>query len=399
MRVALLSGPAVSARHGSGVQILRLFEGARDDVRHLYWRGTAGPESDLPHAHYLKTLPGLKRLRGGRLMDLAERALGVAWWDGDRVNAAKLERLLRDRGWGCDVAYVCVARETEAREALSILDVLDRPYVVHLMDLCHDEGLDPERMPGYRRLLGEAATVFAASAPMAEQARKVRADNVRAVALAKTVGGRASPPPDADGRTRLILLGSLGSADNPALALLDEAWPALERRVPGFECLYMGQHVHLLPSRLRERVTCPGRLDLETFERKLLTGHLAYLPSPRAMDCYGRFAPVARIVDYFMAGLPVLYSIAKGSAPEGLLREMAPATARVDSPSGLVDAAARLAAPAAWQAAGDRVRAYAETHFDLARLRDEVMTAIEQATSAPRGAGAEPSREDVHAKR
>jgi len=212
---------------------------------------------------------------------MLENAIGTAWWNGGRVNPRKLSRLLQAREWSCDAAYVSVANEREARQAWSILDTLACPYVVHLMDLCHDEGIQPAAMPGYRDLLGHAERVFVASEAIRDEVLKVRANDVDLISVAKRLGRQADPPRAGAGPLRLVMLGSLGSADNPALGVLADALPTLQARWPGFECLYMGQHYDMLPERLQTLVTYPGRVDLKTFEQLLPTAHLAFLPSPR----------------------------------------------------------------------------------------------------------------------
>jgi hypothetical protein len=376
LRLSVVTGPALNDRHGTGVQILRLFEATGIDYWHLFWLGTAGYRSDHDESVLLNTLPRLKRLRGGRLIDILEEALGIGWWNGERVNPGKLRRLLASRGWSSDVAYVCPANEREARQMNSIMEVLGRPYVVHLMDLCHDEGIVPEAMPGYRTLLCRAERVFVASEPMRDEVMKIRCDNVEVVALAKQMT-RAADAPTEGGPLRLVMLGSLGSADNPALGILADALPVLKYRWPGFDCLYMGQHYHLMPDRLKAHVTYPGRVDLDTFERLLPTAHLAFLPSPQRLDSYGRFAPVARITDFFMAGLPIIYCVGEGSQPENFLRQNAPAAARfVRSSEEFVAAVGYFADPSRWHLASRQIREYAEKHFSIKRLRDHIQDAM-----------------------
>ena len=377
LRVGVLTGPALCSRHGTGVQILRIFEEANVDFWHLYWLGTAGYESDHFASAFLDDLPRLKRLRGGRIVEMLENALGTAWWTGDRVNRRKLSRLLEAREWLCDVAYVSVANEREAQRAWSILDVMACPYVVHLMDLCHDDGIVPQAMPGYASLLGHAERVLVASEAMRDEVRKVRADGGDVAPIAKRLGRQAKPPGASAGPLRLVMLGSLGGADNPALGVLADAMPALRARWPGFECLYMGQHYDMLPKRLRTLVTYPGRVDLKTFEQLLPTAHLAFLPSPCRLDCYGRFSPVARLTDYFAAGLPVLYCIARGSVPEQSLTLLSPAAAaRTDTPESLIAAVERFADPVQWREASRLLRTHAEKHFTIERLRDRVFGAL-----------------------
>jgi len=66
LRVGVLTGPALCSRHGTGVQILRIFEDANVDFWHLFWLGTAGYDSDHSASAFLGSLPRLRRLRGGR---------------------------------------------------------------------------------------------------------------------------------------------------------------------------------------------------------------------------------------------------------------------------------------------------------------------------------------------
>ena len=269
MTIAIITGGAVNHRHGSGVQIARLFEGMKPEPWHLFWETNCGDDSGFQRAYLLKTLPRLKRL-----------------------------------------------------------------------------------------------------------------------------GSLASPPAADSGVLRMVMLDSLGSADNPALSVLADALPVLRARWPKCECLYMGQHYHMLPDRLRPLVTYPGRISLETFEQLLSTAHVAFLPSPQRLDCYGRFSPVARLTDYFAAGLPVLYCVAKGSVAEQLLTPLSPlAAARADTPESLVAAVERFAEPVQWREASRLLRSHAEEHFAIGRLREKVLGAL--ATTCDAATARE--RKDCHA--
>lgn len=380
MKVAIITGGAITPRHGSGVQILRLFEGMASPPWHLFWGTHCGTDNAFTRSFLLKTLPRLKRLPGGYKVERLEQALGFGWWRGNEVDARRLSRLVQAHDLSCDVVYVSIASEFEACRAASLVRALGRPYVVHLMDLCHDKGIDPASMPGYTSLLGEAARVFAVSEPMAHEARKLsRADAVTLVSVAKSKSVAASPP-EPGGSLRLVMLGSLGSADNPALKLLADALPLVRERWPSFECLYMGQHYDLMPERLKQLVTYPGRLNLDEFERLLPTAHLAFLPSPQRLDCFGRFSPVARLTDFSMAGLPILYSMAKGASPEKFLTEGIPWAARsVDTPEAFVGAVDHFADPSCWINASRRLSLYAEEHFTIECLREHVLDAMDHA--------------------
>src|SRR5699024_4845996 len=97
MRVCIITGPALAATHGTGAQILRLFNDGETDFHHLYWSSRPFGRSEYRRSYRLEDPQW--RLRGaGRLVRAARRGLGLHWWSGTRVNARRLARLLAREG-------------------------------------------------------------------------------------------------------------------------------------------------------------------------------------------------------------------------------------------------------------------------------------------------------------
>jgi hypothetical protein len=314
-------------------------------------------------------------MRGGKLIDMAEQALGVGWWTpNNRVNTKRLNQLMRRENLSCDVVYVSIANESEAARAASLAEHLGKPYLVHMMDLCHDEGINPRTMPGYCRLIAQAGSVFCLSEAMLKEVGKIRQDHVEIVRFGQQPLLRIARPPRKDGPVRLLIVGSLGSADNPALSMLETALPNLMNQCPRLECLYLGQHYQLFSPSLKKLVRYPGRLSEEDYNNQLTECHLAFLPSSSRLDCYGIFSLPSRLADYFFAGLPVLAAVAAGSAVEGLLEKLSDRSVILTrSSEQFVEGAKSFMDPVRWQEASLAAIQFARDNFDIGSIRSTVL--------------------------
>lgn len=380
MSVAAVSGPALSRRHGTGIQTIRILAAPTVRHWHLYWSPRPGLPSDCCHSACLSTMPWLRRVRGERVVRGLENLLGLGWWKGADVNRRKLSSLLSRRGWRADVAYVCVSSEREAARARSLLAVLDCPYVVHLWDLCHESGLDPGTMPGYAGLLGSAAAVLVLTPAMAEELRGFAGPEPRVVGFGQEVRGGRAEAPQPDAPLRIVLVGSLGEPDNPFPAALGEAWDLLRSGGVRPEMVYVGRHLQRLPAQVRADARSAGLLSDDEYHSLLCSCHIALLPSPSRLDAYGRYSLPSRVGDYLMAGLPVVASVGKGSATEAYLRRLTPEAVRFARGSReLAESITALCERGAWPAASRRARSFAEEHFDIRSVRDQVLGALREA--------------------
>ncbi len=377
LRVCLISGAALSATHGTGAQMLRVFSHPLFSPYHLYWRSTEYGRSEVPNSYLLED-PLWRWRKGGRHVTRVKAALGLLWWDGDAVNEARLRALLAEKGVVCDVAYVVVSDEREAVRALSLLAVLGCPYVVHLMDLEHEGGLDPHAMPGYAGLLGGAAGVLALNEALAAEAGKFPGVEARVVAFGHARTPDVSRTLDPQGPVRLLLSGNIHPLGAGALA---DALPGLAARCPHLEIVYAGGASHVMPNALRRVARDCGYVGADEYERLVGTCHLAYLTGPDQVNHLSRFSVPSRLADYLMHGLPTLGFILPGSAADQFTRPLAPDAVQVTlTPDTIADAVSEFtASPARWQAASRRARAFAAEHLSLDAVRAQVEAALRDA--------------------
>lgn len=377
LRVCLLSGAALSSTHGTGAQMLRVFSSPLFSTHHLYWRSTKYGRSEVVNSYLLED-PLWRWRKGGRHITRVKAALRLLWWYGNAVSKPKLRALLREKGVACDVAYVVVSDETEAMRALSLLAVLGCPYVVHLMDLEHEEGLDPASMPGYGKLLGGAARVLALNEALAAEARKFPGVDVRVVAFGHALTPDVARALSPQGPVRLLLSGNIHPLGVQALA---EALPLLAAQVPQLEIVYAGGASHVLPSALRRIARDCGYLAADEYERLVGTCHLAYLTGPDQANHLSRFSIPSRLADYLMYGLPTLGFILPGSAADHFTRPLVPDVVRVTlTPPTIADAVFDwTSSPARWQAASRRAREFAARYLSLDAVRAQVFAALRDA--------------------
>lgn len=380
MQVAIITGLAPSSRHGSGVQILRLFEQREDASWCLYWAVQRGVGCEHARALRLERPAWFKAWRARRMQRAVLEACGLSWWVGNEVRPGKLRKALTQRGWKCDVAYITVATEEDACRAASLVAVLGVPYVVHQMDVPYDDGLDPGVMPGFTHLLGQAECVLALSDPIRREVEKFGPRKVELLSFCQPMTPHRAQRPRPGFPLRMAIVGSLGGKGNPAMRLLAESWENILAAVGQMECLYMGQDYEALPACLQRSVRYPGLVSRDQFARERASCHLAFLPAPSRLDCYARFSLPSRLSDYMAAGLPVIACVTPGSAAESILYEIGRQAAPIArEPGQLLAELTRLLEPRAWAAASDRVLAYAQAHFDGEAARERIWSLLRQA--------------------
>jgi hypothetical protein len=373
MLICIITDNELARSHGMGAQILQLFQGER--FHHLYWRVGHGQRSEVPHSTLLADwVPNVPKL-GGAVRRLW-RVSGRAWWQDHQVNAARLKRLARSKGLGFDVAYVVVARENDAARALSILRVLQVPHVVNMVDVLHEDGLDPGSMPALVELLKGARGLMALLPSIADEMAKFTPAPIQIIPVGKPLAAKMAAPPQRDGPVRLII----GGRPYPGgCQLLAKAWQNVKHHCRKVELNYVGPHYRDLPPALMTECRNVGFLESEDeYQKFLATGHLAYLTGPNAGDMHGKWSFPSRTADHLMAGLPVLACVPAGSATERVLEPISPqAVAFTRTGADIVAAINRFTSnQEAWLLASHTARSFAEETMRLEVVRARILEAL-----------------------
>src|ERR1700692_3328705 len=93
MSACIISNYAMSRRHGTGAQLLRIFNHPDSYSFHLYLTAFYSGVSECANSFRLEDPRYLGR--GRRYVKHIERFLGMAWWNGNAIRAEKLRGLLR----------------------------------------------------------------------------------------------------------------------------------------------------------------------------------------------------------------------------------------------------------------------------------------------------------------
>ena len=377
MKVCIVTCNELARSHGTGAQILQIFHGSQ--FHHFYWRVGHGQRSEVPQSTLLKDrIPDVRQLGGiGRRL---KQLSGMTWWRGDQINTAWLHRFLQTRGLGFDVAYVVIASESDAVRALSIVRFLKVPYVVHMVDLLHEHGLDPASMPATDELLKGASGLLALLPSIAEEMGKFSKAPIQIIPIGKPLGQQIAKPPGINEPIRMIIG---GRPYRGGCQLLVKAWKDVKQSCRKVELNYVGPHYREIPPELMPECRNVGFLQSEDdYQRFLATAHLAFLTGPDADNMHGKWSFPSRTVDHLMAGLPVLACVPAGSATEKILNPIHPqAVAFTRSVSDITEAINRFTAgKEAWAFASRTARSFVEKTMSIHFVREKVFEALKSAT-------------------
>jgi glycosyltransferase involved in cell wall biosynthesis len=291
------------------------------------------------------------------------------WWCGTSINLLRINSWLRIRRFKFDVAYVVVASDEVAARAYSLVKALACPYVVHVFDLYHPDGLDPARMSGFRDLLGGASSILTLTSAMKSELEKFECCAVEEIFIGQPVTQHVATPPGADQPIRVIMGGRpyLGGCD-----FLATACPTLAKLDRRIEILNIGPHFNDIPPSLRPWVTNLGFIDNdEQYRRALADAHIGFLSGPSEMDCLGRYSFPSRCAEYLMAGLPSVGCIPDRSAAARVVSPITPvAFRRVASVGDFVEAINGFTqSDESWRKASAVARDFAIRNFSVESKR------------------------------
>jgi glycosyltransferase involved in cell wall biosynthesis len=325
--------------------------------------------------------------RGRGVYMRCRNRLGLNWWSRDQLNLAKLNRKLRTFKSRPRRAWVICMHEWDASRACALWEGVGKPpFVLHVMDIFHDR-LSEGETPKFRRLIQEARHVLCISANIAAEMRNNGAKSVSLLPFCSDFS--------AEGRQllgaplRMVITGTLwGYADNAALKLLADSWPAIKDQFPGVELHYSGLSGKQLPDKLRGEIQDHGllspietsRLSHSAYEDFLRRCHLAYLPVSHPSSTVGRFSLPSRLADYLACGLPIIACTDKGTAIASFLESLPEGcSANVANATELCNAVARFAGnPLRWKEASAKAASYARQQLRVENVRAELFRQLDR---------------------
>lgn len=383
MKIAVLTECALSRKHGTGAQLLRILEKSNVEFFHVYLTHSWGGQSECDRSFRLEDPRWTGR--GRRHIAKVERLLGLNWWNGDDVDTRKWQRLVDREKLQCDVAYVVVANESQALKFNSLLASMKVPYIVHVMDIYDDQGFNAHTMTGLARLFRGAMHNIALSEPIRIEIEKFGCKNVSIIPIGQDTTDKIATAPISGERINLL---TVGKPYAEGTQLLAEAWPAIKKAVPGIRLIYAGQHTKLIPPELAADLDNRGYIaDKQVYESLLAESHVAYLSGPSDLQMFGRFSIPSRTSDFLMAGLPVVAAVAEGSATAQFLKPLVPDAARfVAAAEQLIDSIRFFANDVdRWRFASAASHQFGVANVSMEQVRSKIIKALEESSGSKVG--------------
>lgn len=352
-QVLIITRFPLSGKTAIGVQTRRLVD-SLPDALHLHWElvdsSPQHPRSLCLERRLSARLGQIKR--AGSLQRIAER-FGLRRWRGDTMPPGVTAQLAALADDTCAV-YVAPIGGADARRMRQMLEVLQRPFVVHLWDLL-DGG--PATNPDLAWLIENARSTWCLTEPMNEV---IGQPGAPLLLFSRDDTAHRAQAPVADGRMRIVLLGDISSY-RAGLEAVEAADAELKARGTAPEWLLLG------PPGVRRRIKHPAlRLmrgvgflpDPAERDAFLASCHLAFQPGPRedpATNHRSRFSIPSRILDFTALGLPIAGMVHPQSATAAFAPELRPTMCLPDG-AALAEAIFGLLHPDAWHAAAHASR-------------------------------------------
>ena len=387
----LLYRTGFAPTNGTSVYVSRLLRGRENSVMHLMWdiseSGAKSVEQVIVADDAMAMACWPFPFYRGRGVYMRWRSrLGLDWWSRDQLNLAKLNRKLRTFRSRPRRAWVICMHEWDASRACALWEGVGKPpFVLHVMDIFHHR-LSEGETPKFRRLIREARHVLCISANIAAE---MRSNGAKCVSLLPLCSGFS-----VDGRQpfgsplRIVISGTLYCADDPALKLLADSWPAIKHQFPGVELHYSGLSSKWLPDELRGEIQNHGLLSPiatsglshSAYEDLLRRCHLAYLPVSHSSTTVARFSLPSRLADYLACGLPIIACTDPGSGIFPFLSSLPRGcAANVADTKALVQAIMAFAGDSArWAEASAEAASYARQQLRVENVRAELFRQLDR---------------------
>lgn len=311
-RVCIISPHELSRRHGSGSQLIQLYEGS-SNFSHIFWQFAHGNETSVEHSSHLHDWPLPKDRIRGAVRKLNAMSGFAYWTDSDELT--KRGRSLLYRLGSFNLAHVVVYDERTACKAKSLVQAIGCPFVVHFFDLFQDHGIcDKDKTLVW--LLSNAKAAVASTVNAREQASKY-CETGQLIPNATQFSSRLSKR-TLVGKLKLAIVGRPYPGGCIRLAeLIAENCKLLDQ----VEIHYLGAHFNQIPSNLRSHVFNNGHFETaEAYLERLHTMDIGYICGPNGNDMLAKYSMPSRLTEFFALGMPVLFHVACSSATSDILR-------------------------------------------------------------------------------
>ena len=310
---------SLSSRSAIGVQTKRLIASHRRWL-HLHW---VSYELSRQHSssRRAESAPFSRWSALRRRSGLFHRLYPVfgSWWVGNRLRPGAAEKVAAFRS-RVSVAYAAPLDNTDAERIRQIVQLVQRPFVLHLWDLLDGP---PASGSDMQWLITHAERVFCLSAPLAEEVKAHRPDAEMLLFSREPSLSQAKAPQSK--LFKVALIGDLTSYKE-GLSLLDEATGILAASGLDVQICYVG------PASILKKLNLPivskikhlgfRRRDADK-DRALSECHAAFLSGPSRSpetDMRSRYSIPSRVLDFFAVGLPVVGTLHPLSATGELFR-------------------------------------------------------------------------------
>lgn len=312
MKPVFVTRFSLSSKSAIGVQTRR-FMMPFPDAQHFYWERRDLRRIDARSQSIEKLLTSrLSILRRPGTLGHLGRLGGMTHWNGSDFSP-RIQARLRAFAKDTSVIYLAPIGADDASRMRRIVELIERPFVVHLWDSLE---VEPAGNADLSWLLARADKVYGLSGTLVAASGR---DDAEPLIFSRARASVRAAPPRPGQPVRIATMGDLVSYQD-GLAVLIDACARLNAKGQAVELLYIGPNGawRRLPEPLREPLVRTGFLPSDQRRDEVLAGcHLGFMPGPLAPpedDLRSRFSVPSRMLDFMAIGLPTIGTVHPRSA-------------------------------------------------------------------------------------
>lgn len=355
MKPLFITRFSLSSKSAIGVQTRR-FMMPFPDARHLYWEQRDLRRIDQRSRSIEKLLVSrLSMLRRPGVLTRLGRLARMTHWSGSDPSS-RIQARLTASAKDTSVVYLAPIGADDASRMRRIVELIRRPFVVHLWDSLD---VEPALNADLSWLLAHADKVYGLTGTLMAASGR---DDAEPLLFSRARADVRATPPRPGQPLRIATMGDLVSYQD-GLAVLVDACARLQARGHAVELLYIGPNGawRRLSKPLREPLVRTGFLSSDQRRDEVLAScHLGFMPGPLAApedDLRSRFSVPSRVLDFMAVGLPVVGTVHPRSATYAMADDFGITAGLRRTAAELVEVVDGLRDPDAWTEAAARSRA------------------------------------------